>query len=40
MAQLYLCNRKACEVCNEDCSYTFDIRHAVSFIKKAMIMSK
>lgn len=29
----YLCDRKACNVHNPDCSHTLDIRHAVNFEK-------
>lgn len=33
---LYLCDRRACQICNKDiCSYTSDIRHAVNFEKFA-----
>lgn len=31
MAILYLCDRKACENCHEECKHTSDIRHAVNF---------
>ena len=31
MAILYLCDRKACENCHEECKHTTDIRHAVNF---------
>ena len=31
MAILYLCDRKACEICNEECKHTSDIRHAINF---------
>lgn len=27
----YLCDRKKCEVCHEECRHTLDIRHAVNF---------
>lgn len=31
MAILYLCDRKACENCHEECKHTSDIRHAINF---------
>lgn len=27
----YLCDRRACEKCNPDCTHTSDIRHAKNF---------
>ena len=27
----YICDRKKCEVCNEDCHHTLDINHAANF---------
>lgn len=32
---LYLCDRKACDKCNPECSHTNDINHAKSFEKGA-----
>lgn len=29
----YLCDRKKCEVCHEECRHTLDIRHAKNFRK-------
>lgn len=30
---LYICDRKKCETCREDCTHTQDIRHAKNFEK-------
>ena len=31
MKIFYLCDRRACEKCHDECEHTNDIRHAVSF---------
>ena len=28
---LYLCDRRACDECNDYCEYTHDVKHAVNF---------
>lgn len=35
MSQLvfYLCDRKACENCSDECMYTSDVSHAINFNK-------
>lgn len=32
----YICDRKACEVCNDICHHTTDITHAKNFIKNTI----